>query len=184
MKKIKLHVTLSDFKKIIYRKFEIIDDLDMITFCESIICSFNGDLSHLYELNGKNFEFYFSGDDYELTFNKFKYGNPNKRIQLLELCKGDKIKLTYDFGDNWKFSITVSSVEEIEKDNELPLFKVTSGKGLGILEDCGGMWGLEDYVYNAKNKEKNSNEENYNEYDIDIFEFDLKEQEKYTQYRN
>lgn len=181
MKKIKIHVTLTDFKKRIYRKFEILDDLDLASLCETIIYSFNGDLSHLYALTGKNIEFSYSGyEEYELKFNNFKYANANKKIKLLELTKGEKLKLSYDFGDNWQFLITVSSVEEIEKNNGLPLFKVLNGKGLGIVEDCGGLWGLDNLIYRKQTCEKNGQE--YLEEDID--EFDLEKQKKYTIYRH
>lgn len=40
----------------------------------------------------------------------------------------------YDFGDNWKFNV-----------------KILDGENLGILEDCGGVCGLEHIVKLLKN---------------------------------
>lgn len=179
MKKVKLHVTLPDYKKRIFRKIEVTDDIDLMSFCEHIIRSFNGDLSHLYELKGKTFEFDYSGYEYELYFNNFKYANANKRINFLGFSKADKLKLTYDFGDNWEFLITISSIEEVELKEKTPIFKVVGGKGLGIVEDGAGMWGLARIVNSTDKCKENNRIPN-----IDIDEFDLKKQDKYTINRN
>lgn len=73
----------------------------------------------------------------------------NKIIDLV----GQKIIFTYDFGDSWEISI---NLEEIIKNSECPIKKIPSvieGKGLGIIEDCGGIGGLEMIAEAFKKKE-------------------------------
>lgn len=57
---------------------------------------------------------------------------------------GDELSLNYDFGDNWYVSLVV---ESITTDAALPgkeLPRVFEGEGFGIIEDCGGVFGLEE----------------------------------------
>lgn len=197
MNKIKIHVTLTDYKKKIYRKIEVLDRVILSSFCENIIRSFNGDLSHLYTLIGNDLIFSCEGNYYDLVKTSITkdircyladyvdeeqedyYDNPDRSIEVFKLEKGNKLKLKYDFGDNWEFIIKISSIENIEESNDLPLFKVIKGKGLGIIEDCGGLWGLSREIYlSDKAKENNSKPE------IDMDEFDILKQEKYTIYKS
>ena len=90
----------------------------------------------------------------------------SKKIKSLKLVKGDKFKIIYDFGDYWEFLITVSKEEKTE-DKDIAKFKVIDGKGLGIVEDCGGIWGLAEIIY--KEFEDDERKEYYENIDIDYF---------------
>lgn len=53
-----------------------------------------------------------------------------------------KLTFQYDFGDGWQIDVTL---EEIIRDDALPgreLPRVLDGAGFGIIEDCGGPYGL------------------------------------------
>ncbi len=57
---------------------------------------------------------------------------------------GERLYLTYDFGDNWQIEILLF---KISIDAETPKSKfprVLQGEGFGIVEDCGGVPGLEN----------------------------------------
>ncbi len=88
----------------------------------------------------------------------------------------DHMTFTYDFGDNWQMSVVLDKIIE---DKELPgkeLPRVLEGKGYGIIEDCGGVVGLEDIAKAFKKKKG----ESYQEYcdwlgitDLDLLSFIL-----------
>ncbi len=88
----------------------------------------------------------------------------------------DSMTFTYDFGDNWQVSVVL---EKIIEDKDLPgkeLPRVLEGSGYGIIEDCGGVGGLEDIAKAFKKKKG----ESYQEYcdwlgvnDLDLLSFDI-----------
>lgn len=51
--------------------------------------------------------------------------------------------LRYDTGDGWEFKIQVMKISEEYKDKNVTIL---SGKGKGIIEDCGGLWGLLQFI--------------------------------------
>jgi hypothetical protein len=88
----------------------------------------------------------------------------------------DHMTFNYDFGDNWQVSVVL---EKIIEDKELPgkeLPRIIEGVGYGIIEDCGGVGGLEDMAKAFKKKKG----ESYQEYcdwlgvtDLDLLSFDI-----------
>lgn len=124
-------------------------------------------------------------DDFEAMENTLRFleaNSPATFIELPDSCGADmtfmkkldarkvtvdsifadlktRCKFTYDFGDNWEFVLT--PVEKIETDkvsNKIPVC-VLDGKGCGIIEDCGGVPGLEHILEVLKKKKG----EEYNE---------------------
>ena len=95
----------------------------------------NGDLSHLYGIKmGKKrclSEYY---NDFELYY--------------LNIKEKQKLKIIYDWGDNWEFNLTLSKIMEDYGDTQ---FDVLSGKGYGIIDDVGGVWGLQK-VFDGKDR--------------------------------
>ncbi|MFI3227808.1 MAG: plasmid pRiA4b ORF-3 family protein, partial [Clostridia bacterium] len=59
---------------------------------------------------------------------------------------GENMVFNYDFGDNWEIKLTL---KEIYIDNKLhgrEFPRVLDGEGYGIIEDCGGVGGLENLI--------------------------------------
>jgi len=54
-------------------------------------------------------------------------------LYSLELDEKSKLKMTYDFGDDWVFEIKVNKVTKIDPNEKYP--KVIKGKGYGIFEN-------------------------------------------------
>ena len=52
--------------------------------------------------------------------------------------KDNQFIINYDFGDSWRIKLKLEEIygEDNLKNNDMPY--VTSGKGYGIVEDCGG----------------------------------------------
>lgn len=146
-KSLVLNVSLEEFGKDIKRKIIVNDDILVSDFCENIVLAMNGDLSHMHSLkiNGS-----FIDELYE-----------SLKLKTLFLKEKQKLKLYYDFGDGWIFNITVSKINNCYNKKT---FEVISGKGYGIIEDCGGTWGLYEAFY----------EENpyYGHYDINDFDLE------------
>lgn len=63
----------------------------------------------------------------------------------------DTMDFRYDFGDGWQFVLTLKNIyNDLEHTVAAP--SVIEGKGLGIIEDCGGISDLADLMETFKNK--------------------------------
>lgn len=151
----KVKVTLKGFEKEIKRTFIMNDNVKINDFCKSIIVSMNGDLSHLYDLKYK--DIYYVCDYMDADGNKTVKMN-SLRIGKLLLNEKDKLELTYDYGDNWVFKITIAKVIPGHNSRNIELI---DGIGRGIEDDCGGVWGLEDLI-NNKNNDWDYNYDDFN----------------------
>lgn len=143
-----MNVSLSGFEKEIKRKIAVDSSVDLDIFCECIIISTMGDLSHSYGIK-INKEYL---DDEEVKEQDLNY---------LELKEKQRLKVVYDFGDNWVFNVTVSKIVD---DYGTKRCQVLSGKGYGIIDDCGGAWGLRK-IFNYEDSD-------WGKYDIEEFDID------------
>ena len=98
------------------------------------------------------------------------------RLRHAVECIGDRLNVNYDFGNDWWVSLTL---EEVFTDKELPggeLPRVLEGSGFGIVEDCGGISGLQDLA-NAFKKKKGIDYKRFSQWlgidNFDITAFDL-----------
>ena len=64
---------------------------------------------------------------------------------------------TYDFGDNWKHEIQLEKILQREKNINYPV--CIKGKRACPPEDCGGIWGYEDFLKIIKNPNHEEHEE-------------------------
>jgi len=74
------------------------------------------------------------------------------KLKNIVTHSGEKMIFNYDFGDNWNIHLML---EDIITDKELPgkaLPRVLAGEGYGIVENCGGIPGLEDITKAFKAK--------------------------------
>jgi hypothetical protein len=56
----------------------------------------------------------------------------------------DKIRYTYDFGDNWVHEIVVEKV--LNRDGSVPYPRCAGGRRAAPPDDCGGIWGYEELM--------------------------------------
>lgn len=148
-KRYEMNVTLDGYDKEIKRKISVDSNVRLLDFARLVIYSMRGDLSHMYSIKkGKE---YLEDDVMD-----------EKDLNYLELKQNQKLKVIYDMGDYWTFNITVKKVIE---DYGRKRFEVLSGKGYGIIDDCGGIGGLYE-IFEGINKEWG---------DYDINDFDLEE---------
>ena len=105
----------------------------------------------------------FGWQDYHMhvfTSGPEKFGMPDpelghadeRQISLGELIGGigDRLRYTYDFGDDWEHEIVVEDLLDADPDTHYPL--LAAAKGACPPEDCGGPWGyaeLKDILADA-----------------------------------
>jgi Plasmid pRiA4b ORF-3-like protein len=78
-----------------------------------------------------------------------EYGSPDpelghasdKKARLSEVLAvpGDRLRYTYDFGDDWEHDIVLEEIRPAEPGEAYPV--CVAGKGACPPEDCGGAWG-------------------------------------------
>jgi len=62
-------------------------------------------------------------------------------VRLLS-APGDRIRYTYDFGDDWEHEIALEKILVPEPDQRYP--SCVAGRSACPPEDCGGVWGYAD----------------------------------------
>lgn len=119
------NVSLEGFNQEIKRKISVNSNITIDSFCKKVIVSMNGDLSHAFDVK--------IGAEY--------LGEYYSNIELfyLNLSEKSRLKIFYDWGDNWQFNLTLSKIIDSTSENK---FEILSGKGYGIVDDCGGVWKL------------------------------------------
>jgi Plasmid pRiA4b ORF-3-like protein len=66
-----------------------------------------------------------------------------RKVTLGELTDiGERLRYTYDFGDNWEHEILVEDLLDPDPDTHYPI--LVAAKGACPPEDCGGTWGYAD----------------------------------------
>lgn len=127
---------------------------------------------HLYEFDASGLRISEpSEDDYEKIVD-------SKKIKLSELLKTEKqkIKYTYDFGDDWEHLIVLEKILEKEGSKKYPA--CIDGKRACPPEDCGGVWGYEELLEIRKDKKHPEYKEKIVDWlgeDFDPEYFDIKE---------
>jgi len=85
--------------------------------------------------------------------------------------ENDKVVFRYDFGDNWHVKVILEKIYEDQNLSGKELPRLIEGQGYGIIEDCGGVMGLED-VRKAFKKKQGEEYEMYCEW-LGVKELDL-----------
>lgn len=166
---------LKNFKPRIWRRFEIGKDSSLADLGYALIVMFEGRASHLFQFcDSKTRNVYYECACAEPIdiFGPAPYQSLDARdFTLTEIFSkvGDKLEFEYDFGDSWQFKVKLEKI--IERNPEL---KVLEGAGYGIIEDCGGVVGLNHIAELCKERGGEEYEEAAGWMDkFDINEFNL-----------
>lgn len=89
-----------------------------------------------------------------------EYPDNRKKLDARKITIGNAFKdtntrcrFTYDFGDSWEFSLTVlEKVETLKKLTKTKPVLILDAESYGIVEDCGGIPGLENLIQVFKTK--------------------------------
>ncbi|MDR0549106.1 MAG: plasmid pRiA4b ORF-3 family protein [Deltaproteobacteria bacterium] len=177
-------VELKQFKPKIWRLFEINADASLSLFIQVVMSLFRMYGGHLIELIFHSKKHGLK----QVEFNVDILGESDKppknsliKLNRLFAAIGDKFQVTYDYGDDWQLAGSLKKIyadPNLKKD-ELP--RILKGFGYGIVEDCGGVWGLEEIVKGSRGEKCDLDPEILEEYledDFNIENFDLDEENK------
>ena len=67
-----------------------------------------------------------------------------RRLPSVQQSPGDRIRYTYDFGDDWEHDLLVEDVLPAEPGVAYP--RCLTGRRACPPEDCGGIWGYQELV--------------------------------------
>ncbi len=172
----------------IWREFEVVNNYPMSKFGYIIMSIFRMEGNHLWSFEVPYKEkqpFNIEAESY-----KIEIINPYDDMQDEEVCLdaaetklskvmteiGDTIVFNYDFGDDWNIKITLEKIYTDKSVHGREFPRVLSGEGYGIIEDCGGVGGLEEIVkaYASKSGEEYQNYVDvFGKKDFNLEEFDV-----------
>lgn len=172
------NVELQDYKPRMWRRILVKDDLTVAQLGYVTLGVFRSDCCHLMQIEKpackssipqatykipNPYEDGIEDDDesfYDIIEANlgFRPQKENKFDAATELVKfavslnpgDDTLVVNYDFGDDWRFKL---KLEKILDENEVKVEQipcVIAGKGFGIIDDCGGVYGLMELAEAAK----------------------------------
>jgi len=110
-------------------------------------------------------------DDVPRRDNDIIYNVSKEKLKHAISGIGERMELWYDFGDDWFVDIKLTEISEIDEFATLP--QVLDGNGFGVIEDCGGVWRLNDIIKSYTSKKSKLYHEIKEWIGIDDFDFSL-----------
>lgn len=139
---------LADFKPKIWRRFQVPRNITMAKLGYIVMTMYEMQASHLFSLelpllDGRILRYELPMDEGLFVREGIEVYDASESMMGQQFSReGIKLTMQYDFGDGWEIALTL---EEVLIDKELPgreLPRVLDGEGYGIIEDCGGTYGL------------------------------------------
>lgn len=134
----RVKITLRGSKPPIWRRLEVPSGLTLQTLNRVIQAAFGWEDHHLWV--------------FDTTAGR--YGRPDpelghrsaaaRKLRDVAPAVGDRLRYTYDFGDNWEHDIVVEEVHAAEPGHSYP--RCVTGRRAAPPEDCGGPWGYDELV--------------------------------------
>lgn len=146
-----LKISIKGAKPPIWRRILLKSDITFEELHNIIQAIFNWEDYHMYQ-----FDRYKSYTNKEFMQEDMGYGDKlydasNFKISDELHSEKDKLKYTYDFGDDWEHEILLEKI--LQPDNKIQYPICTAGKRNGPIEDCGGICGYSDIVYMIENQD-------------------------------
>lgn len=162
----KFKVKLKEVSDKIWRDIEITSVSSVAKLGYAVLAAFESNASHFFNIqfNGKRYEIIFD-EDFGLT----PAIDPIKtKLSALKLSVGDVLKMEYDYGAGWEFTIELVSITEMKRGFGTHYPYITDGAGKGIIEDTYAYF-LADLIKKADTAKISYN----NAYNWDYKDFDL-----------
>lgn len=133
-----IKVTLRGSKPPIWRRLEVPSDCTLRRLHGVIQAAFGWEDYHLWV-------FEVAGEQYGVADRELEVRSAAaKRLSQVAPGAGDRLRYTYDFGDDWGHDIVVEAVGDAEPGAAYP--RCLAGRRACPPEDCGGMWGYDDLL--------------------------------------
>lgn len=134
----RIKVTLAGSSPPIWRRLEVPSTMTLHAVHEVIQVAFGWEGYHLWVFEHRRERYGIA--DAELSI----ADAAARRLDQLASRDGDRLRYTYDFGDDWRHDIVVETVAVPEPDVAYP--RCITGRRAGPPEDCGGVWGYDDLL--------------------------------------
>lgn len=140
-----LKVTLKSIRPPIWRRFQVTDDVTLPKLHRILqtIMGWQDYHLHAFDIGGVSYSmpYYPGGTDLDEMGMKSE-----KRIKLNRLALAEKSRFLYeyDLGDSWIHEILVEKI--LAPDPEVRYPVCIAGKRAAPPEDCGGVWGYEEFM--------------------------------------
>jgi DNA invertase Pin-like site-specific DNA recombinase len=138
-----LKITLKDIRPPIWRRVQVRSDATLAQLHWVIQISMGWTNSHLHSFN-------IQGNEYGVPMPEFDFDDmkvsDEQTVKLSKVIPGEKFKFSYlyDFGDSWEHEILVEKVLEVDPTFDYP--NCLTGKRACPPEDCGGVWGYQNFL--------------------------------------
>lgn len=193
MKIYQFYAELENYKPKMWRRFQVDADITVAQLGYTIMSMYEMMASHLLSIEHERQLRTPSGRKSQRTALINRYSIPNeeaneifgfededattKKLSELDLTDLNRLLVWYDFGDDWRVIVTLEEVK-VGNTNVAELPHVIRGKGFGIMEDCGGVYGLMDLADAFEDKQGEAYE-GYSEWlgidELDLKKFDVKD---------
>jgi len=128
-----IKVTLRGSQPPIWRRLEVPSASTLQQLHNIIQSAFGWEDYHMWALETAGQRYGAAGSDLGIR------SAASKRLGQVAPRVGDKLRYTYDFGDDWEHDIIVEAVTEAEPATAYP--RCLTGRRACPPEDCGGIWG-------------------------------------------
>lgn len=151
-----LKITLKDIRPPIWRRVQVDSDITLGQFHWVIQLSMGWTNSHLHSFSIRGVEYGVPMPD--LGFDEMDLRD-EQSVKLSRLVSGEKFKFSYlyDFGDSWEHDVLVEKVLPTEPDVSYPV--CIKAKRACPPEDCGGVWGYQEFLETIQDVEHPEHEE-------------------------
>ncbi len=157
---LQFHALLEGSSPRVWRRFLINGDDTVKRLIDALLVMFQmSDGYHLYHLEqyvpgvayGRQPKYMPTAEIEAASWDDFSKTLPAENYAIKKLVKkeGDQLRFFYDYGDDWTVRLKLEAkLKEEECKGSLP--RVIKGKGAGIIEDCGGVWALNEMMQDEK----------------------------------
>ncbi|MCD7827066.1 MAG: plasmid pRiA4b ORF-3 family protein [Clostridiales bacterium] len=128
----KFKIEYADFENIIWRDAEVSSNYTLAKLGYLVLAAFDTLAYHLFflEYDGKHYEIDLDGELEEDNIDPTEI-----KLNSMNLGIGSEIMMTYDYGCEQVFKITLLEVRDMEKGTSTKYPKIIAGAGKGILDD-------------------------------------------------
>ena len=163
-----LKITIKGSKPPIWRRIIIPERITFYDLDNIIQALFGWTHSHLFEFYLKEWGSRFTDDE---TMDM----DDNSADACVDMWieEGDTFSYTYDFGDNWEHTIKVEKI--VEYDKRYPI--VLKYKGSNMIEDCGGIWGFEEWKDQAEPFQMDKVNQEFQTWNLPVADMELLEED-------
>lgn len=140
---LRLKIELDDWQPAIWRRVEVPATATLKALHDVIQAVMPFEDCHLFEFRAEDKRYAIPDPEWDSLRDKTYSAKTTKLGTLIE--RGvNELAYTYDFGDDWRFTITVETTAEANPAAEYPCF--VDGEGRAPPEDVGGLPGFEMFL--------------------------------------